>query len=266
MTKIAFKLLIICCITTIQNLSFSQRGLHSRFQSGIILSSGLNFNKMNTKIAEGKTGTDLTVGINFIRRLDVNYAWVTGLEFDFSRTNYTFIDSVFYSYTDSKILLKSDDQTNSKVFKLHERNQTPIYLSIPTMLVFRTDYFGYYRYFAKFGMRHSIALKSTTNDNGVVIETKENKELSNMELSSDLRIYKGSVGIAFGTEWNYYGTSIMVFELGYYYGINNIHTGDALIGNDIDKNRSLFTKTNLTSYTSLKNTQNQLSLKVSFLF
>ena len=265
MIKLAIKLLIICCIISTLNFSFSQRGLQSRFQMGIILSSGLNFNKMNTKIAEGKIGTDLTVGINTVRKLDANLAYVTGLEFDFSRSNYSFMDTLLYAYTDSKILTKSDNQTNSKVFKLNERNQTPIYLSIPTMLVFKTDYVGYYRYFAKFGMRHSIALKSSTNDNGVEMETKEQKELTNMELESDLRIYKGSIGLACGTEWNYYGTSIMVFELGYYYGINNIHRADAVVG-DVEKNKSLYQNLAKTSYTTLKNTQNQLAFKVSFLF
>jgi hypothetical protein len=233
---------------------------------GIILGSGINFNKMNTKIAEGKMGTDLSIGMNIIKNFNDNLGLISGFEFDFSRINYTFLDStLFYEYTDSKILNKSDNHTNSSVFKINERNQTPIYLSIPTMFVFRTDYIGYNRYFAKFGMRHSIALKSTTNDTGVIMETKEQKELSNMELSSNLRLYKGSVGIACGTEWNYYGTSSMVFELGYYYGINNIHRGDAIVG-DVDKNKSIYENIAKTSYTTLKNTQNQLSIKVSLLF
>lgn len=264
MIKLVIKLLLICFCFTVQNLSLSQQGAKS-VQSGIILSSGLNFNKMNTKIAEGKIGTDLTIGINTTVPLYANEALVTGIEFDFSRSNYDFIDTVFYAYNDSKILTKSDNQTNSKVFKLNERNQTPIYLSIPTMLVFKTDYVGYYRYFAKFGMRHSIALKGTTNDKGVAMETKEQKEMSNMELASDLRIYRGSIGLACGIEWNYYGTSTMVFELGYYYGINNIHRGNAILG-DVDKNKSLYENLDKTSYTTLKNTQNQLAFKVSFLF
>ncbi len=265
MTKLTYKLLLICSCLTLQNISFTQTNPTHKLQMGIILSSGLNFNKMNTKIAEGKIGTDLTVGMNIVKNFNDNLGFVSGFEFDFSRIKYTFgeKDSIYYSYIDSKILNKSDDQTNSSLFNIRERNQTPIYLSIPTMFVFRTDYMGYNRFFAKFGMRHSIILKSTTDDQSF---EKEKKELHNMDLSSDLRFYKGSIGIACGTEWNYYGSSTMVFELGYYYGINNIHTGDALIGNDIDKNRSLFKKTNLTSYTSLKSTQNQLSFKVSFLF
>jgi hypothetical protein len=266
MTKLAYKLLIFCSIIATQNISFTQTKSTHKLQMGIILASGLNFNKMSTKIAEGKMGTDLSIGMNIIKNFNDNLGLISGFEFDFSRINYTFIDTVFYAYTDSKILNKSDNHTNSSVFKINERNQTPIYLSIPTMFVFRTDYMGYNRYFAKFGMRHSFALKSTTVDKGVIMETKEQKELPNMELSSDLSFYKGSIGIACGTEWNYYGTSTMAFEIGYYYGINNIHRNDAMIGDDKDKNRTLYQNLNLKSYTSLKNTQNQITFKVSFLF
>lgn len=266
MKKIASKLLILCVILTTQVNVKAQTATTHKLQMGIVLSSGLNFNKMTTKIADGKVGTDLTIGMNIIKNFNDNLGFVSGFEFDFSRINYTFSDSMFYQYNDSKILTKSDNTQTGTTFKISERTQTPIYLSIPTMFVFRTDYIGYNRYFAKFGMRHSFALKSMTNDEGKLIGSTETKKLSNMELPSDLSFYKGSIGIAGGMEWNYYGTSTMVFELGYYYGINNIHTGDALIGNDKDKNRSLYENLNKTSYSSLKNTQNQLVLKVSFLF
>jgi hypothetical protein len=265
MTKLAYKLLIFCYFIATQNISFTQTNSTHKLQMGIILGSGLNFNKMNTKLAESKMGTDLSIGMNIIKNFSDNLGFISGFEFDFSRINYTFIDTVFYEYTDSKILNKSDNHTSSSVFKINERKQTPIYLSIPTMFVFRTDYMGYNRYFAKFGMRHSIALKSTTTDNGVILESKEQKELSNMELSSDLRLYRGSIGISCGTEWNYYGTSTIVFELGYFYGINNIHRGDAIVG-DVDKNKSIYENISKTSYITLKNTQNQLAFKVSFLF
>jgi len=266
MTKLAYKLLILCLIISTQNISFTQTNTTHKLQMGIILSSGINFNKMNTKIAEGKTGTDLSIGMNIIKNFNDNLGFVSGFEFDFSRTNYSFLDTLYYAYNDSKISTKSETSINSTLFKINERTQTPIYLSIPTMFVFKTDYIGYIRYFAKFGMRHSFTLKSITNDLGSKIGTTETIKLSNMELPSDLSIYKGCIGIAGGTEWNYYGTSTMVFELGYYYGINNIHSGDAIIGNDKDKNRSLFQNLELTSYTSLKNSQNHLILKVSFLF
>lgn len=237
-----------------------------KLQMGIVLSSGLNFNKMNTKLANGSIGTDLTIGMNIIKNWNDNLGILTGFEFDFSRHNYYFQDTAYYSFTDSKILSKNDiESTSTNNFRMTDRTQTPIYLSIPTMFVFRTDYIGHKQFFAKFGMRHSFILKSMTNDKGFKNLDGTKTSLTRMELSKDLSIYRGSVGISGGMEWNYYGTSRMVFELGYYYGINNIHRGDAIIG-DVDKNKSIYENMAKTSYTTLKNTQNQLSIKVSFLF
>lgn len=265
MNKIAIKLLLSCLFTTLLFSGFTQSNNRKKIQMGVILSSGLNFNSMNTKIADSKTGTDLTIGMNVVKNFNDNIGFVTGIEFDFSRQNYSFNDTVFYQFNDSKIITKSESSKSNSIFQINERTQTPIYLSIPTMLVFKTDYFGYNRYFAKFGMRHSLALKSMTNDQGFENGSLQSTTMSHMELPSDLAIYKGSIGIAGGMEWNYYGTSTIVFELGFYYGINNIHRTDALVG-DSDKNKSLFEKINNPTYTTIQNTQNQLTLKVSFLF
>ncbi len=266
MKKFEIKHLILFCLFSIHTMyGNTQTSTSHKFQMGIVLSSGLNFNKMNTKIANGNIGTDLSIGMNIIKNLNDNLGILTGFEFDFSRQNYTFNDSTYIVYNDSRILTKSDNSSTSSIFRITDRTQTPIYLSVPTMFVFRTDYIGYKRFFAKFGMRHSFILKSMTNDKGFSNNNSKTSELTRMELPTDLSIYKGSIGIASGMEWNYYGTSTMVFELGYYYGINNIHRTDAIIG-DVDKNKSLFEKTDKTSYTTLRNTQNQLTLKVSFIF
>ena len=265
MNKIATKLVLTCLINLLLFNGYTQTTNTKKIQMGIVLSSGLNFNSMNTKIVNGKIGTDLTIGMNVVKNFNDNLGFVTGFEFDFSRLNYSFNDTIYYQFNDSKILTKSDNSQFNSIFQITERTQTPIYLSVPTMLVFKTDYFGYYRYFAKFGMRHSLVLKSQTNDTGFENGSQKLTTLTNMELPSDLSIYKGSIGITGGMEWNYYGTSTMVFELGYYYGINNIHRTDALVG-DSDKNKSLFEKLDRTGFTTIKNTQNQLTLKVSFLF
>jgi hypothetical protein len=261
MKKIIF---LILTLVLVNQYIFGQTSSTHKLQMGIVLSSGLNFSKMNTRLASGNVGTDLTIGMNVVKNINDNLGFITGIEFDFSRMNYKLQDSLYYQYVDAKIETKQGLTTNSSRFQVTDRTQTPIYLSVPTMFVFRTDYFGYNRYFAKFGMRHSFALKSQTDDKGFDKNSTTSTTLTNMDLPSDLSIYKGSFGIAGGMEWNYYGSSTMVFELGYYYGINNIHRGNALVG-DKEKNMSLMQGSKST-YTTLSNTQNQLTLKVSFLF
>jgi hypothetical protein len=209
-------------------------------------------------------GYDFTIGVNIIKNFNKNLGFNSGIEFDFSTTKYTFQDTLYYDFKDNLILSKNEinNTENYNRFFLKERTQKPIYLSIPTMLIFKTDFIGYNRYFAKFGMRHNFTLKETTNDTGMLDSINER-----MTLNKDLAIYSGSIGISTGTEWNYSGSSSMLFEIGYYYGISNLHRGNAIIG-EPDKNKTLYTldKTNSKNYQTLHSSRNQIAFKISFLF
>ena len=105
------------------------------------------------------------------------------------------------------------------------------------------------------------------NDKGFADGSAIASENNRMKLKEDVSIYTGSVGISAGTEWNYSGSSSIQFELGYYYGINSIHRGNALFG-DAQKNMTLFQNHSSSdlNYTTLKTSKNQIALKVSFLF
>jgi hypothetical protein len=118
-------------------------------------------------------------------------------------------------------------------------------------------------------MRHSFCLKNTSNDKGLIQNSSVQETFERMKLQQDLSIYTGTVGVSAGTEWNYSGSSSIQFELEYYYGINNLHRGAALIG-DKQKNMTLFENTAITTtniqYTTVKSSRNQLALKITFLF
>ncbi len=275
--KIQLILLLILLSTKLVN---AQEENNKKIQMGISLGSSLNFNKVDTKLIEElNPAYDLSIGMNIIKNFNENLGFNTGVEFDFSSMKYKFNNIVYYHYSDNEILNKNDKNDNEayKIFVIEERQEKPIYLTIPTMLLFKTDYIGYNRYFAKFGMRHSFCLKNTTNDKGELdntdIEMSQNnsvqKTFERMKLQQDLSIYTGTVGVSAGTEWNYSGSSSIQFELGYYYGINNLHRGDALIG-DKQKNMTLFesteVKTSNIQYTTVKSSRNQLALKITFLF
>ena len=219
---------------------------------------------MEIKIKTNNPGHDFTIGMNVIKNYNQNLGFNTGVEFDFGTMKYTFQDSIYYDYNDNIIYSKSekDESEEFKSFFLQERTQKPIYLSVPTMFIFKTDYIGYNRFFAKFGMRHNIILKELVTDKGIIGLVNDR-----MKITKDLAIYSGSIGIAAGTEWNYSGSSSIQFELGYYYGISNLQRGDALVG-DKDKNKSLYTidKSKNINYQTIKSSRNQLALKISFLF
>ena len=74
----------------------------------------------------------------------------------------------YYYYNDTEIKPIKDVNIigGDKLFQMDERVQKAVYLTIPTMIVFRTKFFGYMRYFGKFGLRNSFLLSSKTTDTG----------------------------------------------------------------------------------------------------
>jgi hypothetical protein len=260
-----YKILLSIILIFIMGKFNAQENENKKIQMGIILGSNLNINNTDTKLIKtNNPGYDFTIGMNLIKNFNQNLGFNTGIEFDFSSMKYTFQDSLYYDFKDNQIFSKSEKNTSETYsqFFLQERTQKPIYLTIPTMFIFKTDFIGYNRYFAKFGMRHNFVLKEMVTDKGILDKVNER-----MKISKDLAMYSGSIGISAGTEWNYSGSSSIQFEIGYYYGISNLQRGDALFG-DIDKNKTLYSidKTNAITYHTIKSSRNQLALKISFLF
>lgn len=265
--------------------SFAQEAADKKIQAGIILGSGLNFITPSTKlITKNGVGTDLTIGVNLNFNFSSTIGLNTGIEFDFESFKYKATENtqLLYYYNDSQILAKSDYingdgvytglPTTAKLYQVTARKEKPIYLTIPTMMLFRTKYIGYFRYFGKFGIRNSFLLKSAIYDEGISFDQGLPTALKNDNMSTskrDLSIYKGAVGLSGGAEWNFSGSTCLVAELGYYYGFINVSRGSSIIG-DSEKNMSVFTtfdtSLNPSAYSPLSLKQNQLMLKVSILF
>lgn len=263
----------------------AQEAAEKKFQAGIIVGSGLNFITPATKlISKNGVGTDLTIGMNFNYNISSTVGVNSGIEFDFESFKYKTSDGyqLYYFYNDSQILTKSNYldgdgvysslPASAKLYKVDKRTEKPIYLTIPTMMLFRTKYIGYVRYFGKFGVRNSFLLKSTIFDQGNSYEGIVPTAMKNDNMSSskrDLSIYKGSVGISGGAEWNFSGSTCLVAEIGYYYGFVNISRGNSIVG-DPEKNMTVFStfdsSLHPSAYNPLSLKQNQLLLKVSILF
>ena len=276
--KTLFYLLI---ITFLPILSFAQDAASKNVQAGLVFGSGLNFQELRTDyFNSGGAGTDLTVGMNFNFNFTETIGLCTGAEFDFSHTHYD-VDStfstIFYHYSDKQIIQNGDYSSSQSygTFLLRSRTDKSIYLTIPTMFLFRTKFIGYFRYFGKFGLKNSFLLKTESFDEGIdfgtnaitgtAINTDANKE--NMTTKGNMFFYKGAIGIAGGAEWNFSGSTSLVGELGYYYGITPLYWE-----RDTDNEKlSLFTsgfnngKGN-DVYNPIKARQSQLMLKVSILF
>lgn len=253
---------------------FAQEAADRKVQAGLVFGTGVNFQKSNTKNfkVDGATA-NLSVGAVINIGFNNNIGLSTGLEFDFDNLKYTPNVPMFYDYNDTKIFRNKEDKpTTHSIFKLEKRKQQTIGLTVPTMLIFRTNYMGYFRYFGKFGLRNNFLLSSKSNDIGTAIDplvlplVQEQAENTGMKLNSgnDMVFYKGSVGLAGGAEWNFAGATCLALEVGFYYGFTPLYY------NPKDDKRVFYTpnssSTSGRDYLNNAAHQSQLLFKLSILF
>ena len=244
----------------------AQEAADKKVQAGLVFGYGMAFQKMETKnIKTNGMGSDLTIGANMNYSFNDNIGLNIGIEFDFETLKYkTGDNALFYGYNDSKIVSISDSTEATDRFLLLERKQKPVYLTIPTMILFRTKFIGYFRYFGKFGLRTSFLLGNKINDEGFqgndlsTINTAELVENNNMTAKNEMFFIKSAVGLAGGAEWNFVGSTCLVAEIGYYYGFVPLYY------NKDSQDRYLTTPADGNINNSAK--QSQLMLKVSILF
>jgi len=252
----------------------AQEAADKKFQAGLVAGFGMNFQKMETKKLESNgVGTDLTIGANVNIGLTETIGFTTGAEFDFETLKYrASTEPIYYDYVDTKILQDEESDPNSQLFQMSTRKQKPVYLTIPTMMLFRTNYIGYFRYFGKFGLRSSFLLSNKINDEGFNFDpnnlatgTATAGTNENMSASGEMFFFKSAVGAAAGAEWNFTGTTCLVAELGFYYGFTPLY-----LNRDSEKTNMYTSGLNNGTGNDLKFSnqakQSQLMLKVSILF
>ena len=271
------KILLAIAIIGLSTGVMAQEAADKKVQAGLALAIGPNFQKLGTKlIANDGAGIDLTIGMNLNYSFNENVGFNSGVEFDFSTVKYktSAAHDLYYWYTDSKILQREEVEAteNKELFKMSTRSQKATYLTIPTMLLFRTNFIGYFRYFGKFGLRNSFLLTNKINDNGVNYDVdipgnplEVPGDNTNMKAQGDMFFFKSAVGLSGGAEWNFSGSTSLIAELGFYYGFTPLHL------NKNDGNTTFFTAAgeNGTAdniHFSNQATQQQLQFKVSILF
>lgn len=274
MKRLLFGLVTVALSTT----AMAQDAAGKKYQAGLVTGFGMNFQEMGTtRMASLGAGSDITLGANVNIGLTETIAFTTGAEFDFERLRFNNgPNPVYYWYNDKQILQQQDvaGTGNAQLFQLIERRQRVTYLTIPTMLMFRTNFIGYFRYFGKFGLRNSILLSNKYNDTGVNFENFEDPILGtaqsavqeNMEASGEMLIFKSAVGASGGAEWNFVGSTCLVAELGFYYGFTPL-----FLDRDVEKTTLFASEPDnlgIPQDVSFSNQarQSQLMLKISILF
>ncbi len=278
---------------SISALTFAQdksNDADKKVNMGLAYQLGLNFTKPGTNVIDKDgIGVQNAFGLNINFNFNDNIGFATGLEFDFEsyKVSVNAINgNTYYYYNDKTIIQEEDvkDPNSDKVFQLTGRKYKNIYATIPTMLMFRTNALGDFRYYGKFGARTSFLVKSTKTDQGNIFgggatgadidaialnSTAYPSTTSEMEgmktpYGNDISVIRCSLGLAGGAQWNFTGNTMLFAELGFYYGLTpiNIEGGG--------KNRTLFNRNpgspGSSDYFGLKTTQTQFCLKIGILF
>ncbi len=252
------------------NSAFAQDAADKKFQAGITFGSGMNFQSMQTKnVKNDGVSANFQVGGTLIYMFNETIGISSGMEFVFSGAKFVPGNaSLYYYYNDSKILSQKDISEATHKYSLESRKQNMTYLSIPTMVIFRTDFIGYMRYFGKLGMRHDFLLGQNSNDIGKSTNLSTNtpfveQENRHMKGKNEVLFYNGLVGISGGAEWNFIGSTSLVAEIGFYYGVTPLfysrkHPYLAAVDNTNGVPEERFI--------SNAARQSQLQFKLSFLF
>ena len=212
---------------------------------------------------------DLSVGMIFNTRFKSSNSLgiSTGFEFEFTKLNYEMKDSVFYRYAGANILQKVE--SGGTTYLLTNRQYNAVSVAIPLMMLFRMQPIGDWTIFGKFGLRNSFLVSQKINDHGydMSMDAQGNtawtsKDNANMKGYSESFFYRGSVGFSAGAQWNFTGTTSLVPELGFFYGLTPLH---------LRAIENHYTLSNAASgpdgsYFYPKARQNQLVLKLSLLF
>jgi hypothetical protein len=260
---------------------FSQSTADKKVQAGLTFNAGANFlSPSSNKIEADGAGSVLSIGLNLHSALksSQNLAIATGLEFDFGKNSYkpNSSDALSYTYVDylqDDVILTNEEAAAADTYEtmqLVSRKVSTTKLTIPLMLLFRTNFIGDFRYFGKFGIRNSFLLSHNIADDGFAttlgIPNGTEVSTSLMRSPGEMFIYNGSIGLSAGAEWNFVGSTCLVLEAGYYYGITPFF---------IDRKDSNKTMYNIgtelifppaRNYYSASARQNQLVFKLSILF
>jgi len=260
------KLFKIALFTFLSSHLLIAQGIENKsIQAGLTTNFGLNFAKMGTSKMDNKgAGTNFSIGLLMHKSFkdSKNFGLATGLEFDFNAINFQSVESIYYNYTDREILPSSS--TTQSNFQLQTRKHKTSLVTIPVALLFRTDPIGSFRYFAKFGIKNSFLISNKMVDKGIDITNPailKEKENINMTSKNEMFFYQASLGLSLGAEWNFVGSTSLVAEMSYYYGLTPLF---------LDRKEEKQTLYNYISGEitpfSNKATLNQLNLKFAVLF
>jgi long-subunit fatty acid transport protein len=168
------------------------------------------------------------VGLGFGWGLDVEFkitdiaTFATGLKINYDRGGLNFKDSVGYELNKDSELVNDPNLNSTSFFLLENRSYKVNYVTIPFMVKMHTNEIGYMTYFGQFGLISSLKTKALANDaiKSPITNTQSSKE--NLDINSDVSLFRFQLSIGGGAEYNLSGSTSIVFGLNYNLGFSNV--------------------------------------------
>lgn len=248
----------------------AQEAFDKKYQFGIALGTGFNMNKTSSLVDRKGVGTDQTLGLNLNYNMNPTLTLTTGLEFDFEAYKYTPRDTMLYFFKDENKIVQKDELDTNKLsdytlYSLKERQYKTTYLILPVFVTLKTKPFGNMQYFGKFGSRIGIKTGGRINDTGEIFKSNslngavEAKDNNSMILKDDVRLFKINAGVSGGAMWNFSGTTMLVGEIGYFFGLTQIHYDEKALGDDPKANYTLFNTDGVSSVNQINYSKQKYS-------
>jgi Outer membrane protein beta-barrel domain len=233
------------------------------FRFGLRISPEISWLKPNDSKKLSGAGAKIKLGYALMTEFRLNkvVSLATGIGFEKNGGSLNYVDTVGYLYYDDAPLeIKKDTNgisNKTEAYQLKSRNFSVGYWCIPITLKMRTKEIGVMTYFAQAGFNLGIRSKAKAKD--VVLSSKNSStSLDDINISSDMSIFKAAINVGAGAEYNLAGSTSLVFSVNYMNGLTNVSksTSDYLF------------KPNGTSRTAYKQkfTNNAVSVTVGVLF
>ena len=166
-------------------------------------------------------------------RLNKVASFATGVQVDYDGGKLVYktaADTNFYFLSkDLELLERGDSTANVSKYRLNNRFYRTTYLTIPITLKLKTPEIGALTYYGQFGVNASFRLKSRVDDNLNAVSSASYNETIGQQVSqpdvlntSDMNIFKFSLNVGGGAEWNLAGSTSLVFGLNWYNGFSNV--------------------------------------------
>lgn len=230
------------------------------FRFGLRITPEISWMKPGDKKKLDGAGANFKLGYALMTEFRLNkvVSLATGIGFEKNGGSLNYTDTAYYLYHDQAPLkIKSDTSgigKSTNLYQLKKRNYSIAYWAIPITLKMKTKEIGMMTYFGQAGVNLGIRTKAIAKDD--VLDTKKTtSKLEDINVSDDMGIFKASINIGAGAEYNLAGSTSLVFSINYLNGLTNISQS---------KSEYLFRK-DRSAYTQ-KFTNNGVAITIGVLF